>query len=62
MVMMMVELWVQLNTFVECKLHVLVGGSNVSMRGVEKQELKRKGAILVDLFFMNNEIMIYVYD
>jgi hypothetical protein len=35
---------VQLNTFVECKLHILVGGGNVSMRGVEKQELKRKGS------------------
>jgi hypothetical protein len=51
MVMMMVELWVQLNTFVECKLHVLVGGSNVSMRGVEKQELKRKGSNFGGSFF-----------
>jgi len=29
---------------VKCKLYILVGGRNVSMRGVEKQELKRKGS------------------
>jgi hypothetical protein len=29
---------------VKRKLYILVGGSNVSMRGVEKQELKRKGS------------------
>jgi len=29
---------------VKCKLYILVGGRNASMRDVEKQELKRKGS------------------
>jgi hypothetical protein len=29
---------------VKRKLYILVGGSNVSMRGVEKQELKRRAS------------------